>query len=709
MSQRNAALPLTLAWLFLSLPATVLADAAVPSAMTKNNVKGPLEQMIVTAQKSASGKQTAVVALSRLDQQEIESIAAVHVNEVIARVPGAWISRGNGQEHLTAVRSPVLTGAGSCGAVLIAENNVATRPVGLCNVNQLFEINTEQAGAIEILKGPGTVFYGSNALHGVINVISPEPRQGGKIKLELGPDDFARTQLRVGQEYDKQAIELRVTGSHDGGYKDDSGYDQQKVNLSHRYQGDDLRASSELSLSNLNQETAGYIYGQEAYKDSDLRRSNPNPEAFRDASSQRFSSTIEWLLGEGQKFSLTPFVRHSEMRFIQHFLPGQALEDNEQSSYGLNSVYSVELNDSVNWTVGLDLELADIELVEFQPKATVHSSKFLVATIPQGLHYDYQVDSQLAAVYSQWRWQLSEQTQLDAGLRYESLTYDYDNRMSSGVLKADSSPCTLFGNVKTCRHARPEDREDSFDNLSYQLGANHSLSDQLSVYGRAAKSFRAPQTAELYRLQKGQLTPNLDSESLLSFELGLRGQFSDDLFIDVSAYAMKKDDVIFRDGDGFYIDQAQTEHQGIELDLQYAISDNLALAYAGTWARHRYSNNPDPALGNIDGNDVDTAPRQQSSLRLAWDHSTDHGELRSELEWSYLGRHYLDPQNEHQYQGHSLINLRLNYRLAQWDLSARVTNLTDRSYAERADYAFGAYRYFAGQGRGVYVSAAYKW
>ena len=50
---------------------------------------------------------------------------------------------------LLAIRSPVLTGAGACGAFLLLEDGMPLRPTGFCNVNQLFEANTSQAAAIE--------------------------------------------------------------------------------------------------------------------------------------------------------------------------------------------------------------------------------------------------------------------------------------------------------------------------------------------------------------------------------------------------------------------------------------------------------------------------------------------------------------------------------------------------------------------------------
>ena len=104
------------------------------------------------------------------------------------------IQRGSGQESLTALRSPVLTGAGGCGAVLVLEDGIPIRPVGSCNVNELFEVNIEQAAAVEILRGPGSVLYGSSAVHGIINVIPPLPDEipvFGAV-VEGGSDQYRR-------------------------------------------------------------------------------------------------------------------------------------------------------------------------------------------------------------------------------------------------------------------------------------------------------------------------------------------------------------------------------------------------------------------------------------------------------------------------------------------------------------------------------------
>ena len=152
---------------------------------------------------------------------------------------------------------------------------------------------TEQAGKIEVIKGPATALYGSNAMHGVINILSapPSAELDHSLALEGGPDDYYRAKYRYRNTVGAHGISINANGSSDGGYKDDSGYDQQKMTLRHDYAGELWSIRSVLDAANLNQETAGYIQGYKSYKDSDLRDSNPNPEAYRDAWSVRFYTT----------------------------------------------------------------------------------------------------------------------------------------------------------------------------------------------------------------------------------------------------------------------------------------------------------------------------------------------------------------------------------------------------------------------------------
>jgi iron complex outermembrane receptor protein len=124
-----------------------------------------LEVVIVTATRTNTDRNTMAQGVTVLDGDSIARSDLQHSNQLFNRVSGAWISRGNGQESLVSLRSPVLTGAGACGAFLTAEDGIALRAPGFCNVNQLFDANLIQAGSVEVLKGPAIAC--SVALRGI--------------------------------------------------------------------------------------------------------------------------------------------------------------------------------------------------------------------------------------------------------------------------------------------------------------------------------------------------------------------------------------------------------------------------------------------------------------------------------------------------------------------------------------------------------------
>ena len=100
-----------------------------------------LEEIVVTATRQPSPALNTPLSLSSVNRDALLLLGSTHHSEALNRLPGVMIQRGSGQESLTAIRSPVLTGAGSCGAFLFLENSVPIRPTGFCNVNELFEVN----------------------------------------------------------------------------------------------------------------------------------------------------------------------------------------------------------------------------------------------------------------------------------------------------------------------------------------------------------------------------------------------------------------------------------------------------------------------------------------------------------------------------------------------------------------------------------------
>ena len=680
---------------FKSIPLAMMLAGFGGSAMAQDG--NTLETIFVTSDRQAIATQDIAASIHAIDSQTLETFRHVHIGEVLNTVPGVVFNRGNGQESLLGIRSPVLTGAGSCGSFQTAQDGIPLRGAGFCNVNQLFEANSEQAGAIEIVRGPGSVLFGVNALHGAINVISPTlGEDGGNVSIDVGPHSYGRVNAGYNTSQGEHAFGAWFNGATDGGYKDDSGFDQQKLNLSHRFDNGDIRVTTVLAATNLNQETAGYIEGFEVYKDSSLKKVNGNPEAYRDADSFRLHSRIEGKTANGD-WMLTPYYRDTDMNFLMHFLPGTPVEQNGHESFGLQSMYHV-VNGNVDWTVGVDLEMTDGYLKQTQTGG--------FGSFPAGKQYDFTVDAEMISPYALVKIQSSETDQFSLGVRYEMLDYDYDNLMIDGNTGENGTPCSVsaFNPTGACRYSRPSDRSDSFDNITAQLGWIHDFDPVSQVFADVSYAFRAPQATELYRLQADQSVTDLDSEEVESFEVGYRAS-RDRVSYSLSAYYMDKDNVIFQDSSRNNVSGGKTRHKGIEANTIFKLTDSLSLNVVASYARHKYRSNIAPLGVSIllDGKDMDTAPKLTGNVQLNWQMNAQN---RFNLEWVHMGSYYTDESNLHSYDGHDVLNLRYQYDSGNnWFFAARVTNLLDTDYAERADYsAFGGDRYFVGEPASVYFT-----
>lgn len=140
-----------------------LADTTRPAAL--------LEEFVVTGSRYAreiyrSPQSLSLVTLARLRQQ----LAGVP-GDALALVPGVSSSRDSPW-----AQQPVLRGLSGQRVLVLVDgvpmNNVRGRGP------QPSLVGTEQIERIEVVRGPSSVAYGSDALGGVINIITREPSRG---------------------------------------------------------------------------------------------------------------------------------------------------------------------------------------------------------------------------------------------------------------------------------------------------------------------------------------------------------------------------------------------------------------------------------------------------------------------------------------------------------------------------------------------------
>ena len=697
------------------LAATMLGATAFGSAASAQTAV--IDEVIVTTTRSDSLRIDNAGNIATIDPSETVNLFPV---EMLNRAPGVHIHRGSGQEHLTAIRSPVLVGGAGAGSFLYLEDGIAMRAPGFANVNALMDAMPQADGSVEVVRGPGSALYGSNAVHGLINFISAPLDESGT-SADLAYGSYGRHALSLNSAQDHGQFMTRVTLDMNGeteGYRAAQSFGQQKARLEAAWQDGATGYRLSLAHMNLNQETAGYAQSLAdlddpedagelpaacqtvnvpAYEDEDCAKANPNGDAYRDATATRLYVRMVTDLADGATLTLTPYLRSNDMTFFMHFLPTKPIEKNAHTSYGLQAAYARDAG-WVSYVAGLDVELTEGELSEVQINEADSRNTYL-----PGVHYDFDVETQVIAPYLHAVWSLSDATDLTTGLRWEMTDYDYTNNTDDGLQTVDGVVGKLF---------RPTSRTNDFSDLSPKFGLVHRLADNRRVFVNWARAARAPQVTDLYRLRdddrdgiESQPDPDaFDSETLDSLEIGYRAVYPG-LSYEATAFIMQKENYHFRDGDDRYVTDGETDHMGVELSLDWMLARDWSIATQLTYAQHEYGfdrafsqnyqANPTEEINS--GNMIDGAPETLANTRLRYKYNE---RTYLNFDWEHVGSYFMDASNSAEYDGHDVFAVSADYVLSgQSRLSLRIDNLFDEAYAKRADKWFKDYRYFPGEGR----------
>lgn len=163
-----------------SLLMTALLMSMVPSAMAAEPVEYTLDTLLVTATKYEE-KDLRIPAMTNVfTQKDIERLGATNVMDLLANVPGAIIT-------------PPVGMGGTIGFRGLAKNTVNATilvdgiPLNSQGSANLEAIDTDSISRVEVIKGAGAVLHGSDAMAGVINIITKENNRN-KVTIGFGKD-----------------------------------------------------------------------------------------------------------------------------------------------------------------------------------------------------------------------------------------------------------------------------------------------------------------------------------------------------------------------------------------------------------------------------------------------------------------------------------------------------------------------------------------
>lgn len=689
-----------------AMTCAILAEAT-PAADT--TTVPTLGEITVTGTREERPLAETPAAIGVIKRKQLKELSPTHPSQIMGQVPGVWVNTTGGEGHMTAIRQPLTTSP----VYLFLEDGIPTRSTGFFNHNALYEINVPMAEGIEVTKGPGTALYGSDAIGGIINVLTrPAPaKPEAEISLEGGSYGWRRLLATGGNTVGDNGwrTDLNLTGTD--GWRDATNYDRQSGTLRwDRVFGGDALLKTIATFSNIDQQTAGTSTLREAdYHDNPTL--NYTPISLRKVKAFRLSSAYEKEIGN-TLISITPYVRYNEMDLLPNWALtfDPTISNVQNKSIGLVAKYRydfVPLRTRV--IAGIDLDYSPGSRFEQSINTTRNGRTFTAYSVGQTL-YDYDATFRGISPYLHTELSPTERLRLTAGVRYDHLGYKYDNRLpdSDIVIRPANIPFNI-----TYRH--PSDRTVSFDRLSPKLGATYGFAPDTNVFVSYNQAFRAPSEGQLFRPGTALNTVDLKPVVADSYEIGLRSKLAEAANIEVSVYRMtKQDDILsYRDpvtGATQAVNAGKTLHRGVEMKIGADLWQQLRFDSSVSYAKHSYQEWAVSGTADYSGNEIETAPRLIANTRLSYAPPLLKGG-RLTMEWVKLGSYWMDAANTQKYDGHDLLNLRAYYPVrTQWELFGSITNLADTRYAETTSYTTTRGRELApGMPRTFYAGVRYNW
>jgi iron complex outermembrane recepter protein len=163
------------------------------------------EEIVVTASADSRRESEVYQPVNVLSEEELASRLQPTLGETLAQEPGvSSTSFGAGASR------PVIRGLGA-DRVRVLEEGVGTGDVSNISPDHAVSVDPASAEQIEIVRGPATLLYGSNAVGGVVNVISARIPSRRNASLLSGSID---TRFATAAEEKTSALRL------DGGVRD---------------------------------------------------------------------------------------------------------------------------------------------------------------------------------------------------------------------------------------------------------------------------------------------------------------------------------------------------------------------------------------------------------------------------------------------------------------------------------------------------------
>lgn len=470
-----------------------------------------LPDVVVTATREEEKRRDVPMSIGKIKRDSIKDTKPIHPSELMNQTPGVFVNTTSGEGHATMIRHPITTNP----VYLYLEDGIPTRSPGFYNHNALFEINVPQSGGIEIIKGPGSALYGSDAIGGVINVLTRPVTKDREVDLsfEYGGFGWKRLLASAGEKFGDHAVRVDGNMTDSKGWRDGTKYSRQSGTLRWDAVFGKHKFKTVVAASNIDQQSAGAA----ALRESDYinnPQANYMPFSYRRVKAVRVSTQYDYEFSQGNAISAILYARYNEMAQLPNYQgngTGQIENNLRNASVGTLLKHHLDFPQLKSKLItGIDIDYSpgvfnEWAVTTVKPGGGDYHTSYTTGA----MQYDYDVKFYQASPFAQIESApFTPKLKFQIGARYDYMGYIYKNNLSvlqSGTLR------------------RPDDSSPSFDHLSPKAGITYDILDELNVFVAYRHGFRVPQQSNLFR--QGNTTSSLGLKPIKidSFELGIRG------------------------------------------------------------------------------------------------------------------------------------------------------------------------------------------
>eukprot|EP01037_Dinobryon_pediforme_P014795 gene14795-14927_t len=660
---------------------TALAIAMQPAT-------SQLNQVVVSASRTAEKRSEAPVAIATISGQTIQDTKAQRLDQLVNKVSGVNMVNLGNEQHEMSIRQPMNTN----NLFLYLEDGLPLRTSAVFNHNALLEMNMTAAKNIEIIKGPSSALYGAEAIGGVINLITqvPPAYTSGYLSNQLNNQGYKRVDGQIGTTAGK--LGFIVSGYYANQTNGPIQYsDFHKTAITARM---DYHIDSTTNWTN----SVSYInYFSDMYGSLDsthFARKNYAAQAFftfRKVRALRARSTIthKWsgngttsatFLYRNNSISQNPSYSIATYRtgglaanpVSQDTATGN-INTNAFKSYGLflQHVQRFKFLDS-KLIIGTSAELdpqsffQDFIWIKKQTQNGVTNYVSYTKVNPDSVLANYHTVISNFGSYAAYDFTVAPGLRFSAALRYDAFQYAFVNSLPGSKVTGGPSTITNYGKVAP------------------KAGLTYNYHD-IGFYGTYSEGYVPPQLTDVF----GKTTNNayLLPQTFKNYELG--GWLSlvrNTLYIDYSLYLMNGTNEIINVRLPDNTTQAQnagaTRHKGIEYGISYRPIADLYVRLSGTNAIHKFVNYVASGV-NYNGFEIADAPHFTGNAEIVYKPHYLKG-FRIGLEEQQVGRYYMDNLQTYAYDGFKVTNVRAGYQIGSAELWINALNLFNTYYATLA-------------------------